>query len=242
MGLPDKPPLKSCLKKKPTNTESNPNNNKTDPSSHFARSSPSGLPTLTKAVLFLSGDDLESVHSYVPTTDSESSGSSGFGDLLADLDALDDEDSDDYDRDEDPLLKGLDSKNFNKKGLDSKGFNQEDVDDEDAPVVRGRWNNVTVDSLAFLKKPLEHTAAHCDLADRLGQGLALLRREKGGQILGVLADQTEPSPEHARAFLRGLAAPFAKSGLGSHDRIRGFFRRQLRHGAPGPGRASPEGQ
>ncbi len=93
----------------------------------------------------------------------------------------------------------------------------------------GALQDVAVDALGFLGKPLQERGRVGDFAGRLGDGLALFGRHDGSQVFLVLHHQLRPLQEDRGAFLAGLGGPGGQGGLGAGDGLFGFLAAQLGH-------------
>ena len=86
--------------------------------------------------------------------------------------------------------------------------------DNDALVALMRRNDIAIDALGFLGKPLDEGGGIGDLALGLRQRLALFGGHQDGQIVLVFHHQVEPFAQDIGTFLGGLLAPRAPGG---HD-------------------------
>ena len=102
---------------------------------------------------------------------------------------------------------------------------------DDAPVVRGRRNDVAVNALGFFREPFDEGRAVGDFAARLGQRLALLVREDACQILLVLHAEVEPAAQQLGTILGAALTPGWQRALGSVDCALHVIGREARHTA-----------
>src|SRR5690606_17934654 len=84
-------------------------------------------------------------------------------------------------------------------------------------VLAGGGDDVPVDALGLLGKPLDIVGAVGDFPRRFAEGLALLGGEDGRQVVLVGHQQVEPGAQNVCPLLGGLVAPGGECGLGGGD-------------------------
>lgn len=78
-------------------------------------------------------------------------------------------------------------------------------------------DGVAVDTGRLLAEPLEEVGGVGDLALGVGDGLAVLPGDEGGEVLGVLHHEVVPAAQQLRALTAGLGAEGLESRGGRGD-------------------------
>lgn len=91
-------------------------------------------------------------------------------------------------------------------------------------------DGVAVNALAFLSEPLYERRAIGDLAPRLSQRFALLRRQDAGQIFLMFHHQFKPTSQDGGPLLCGARGPSFLCALGRRYGATGFRRAHYRNG------------
>ncbi|GII87154.1 hypothetical protein Ssi03_51440 [Sphaerisporangium siamense] len=87
-----------------------------------------------------------------------------------------------------------------------------------------RRGHPAVRAASLLGGPLQHARAAEDLAARLGERLAVLAGEDGGEPVGLGAHPVGGRAQQGRAFLGGHVAPGLECGAGRGERREGVVR------------------
>jgi hypothetical protein len=101
------------------------------------------------------------------------------------------------------------------------------ADDGDALVGLVAGNGLAVDPLGLFGEPLDEGGAVQDLAPGLGQRLALLGGQDGGQVIGIGDHQVVPFPQDIGALLGGARRPVLHRRRPGGNRARGLGPAQI---------------
>ena len=97
----------------------------------------------------------------------------------------------------------------------------------------GAGDGVAVHAFGFFGIPFDVGRAVGNFAARLGQRLALLQCEQGGEFLLRLHHQIKPTAQDLAALFGRECAPGGQGGLGGSHRAFGFRRAHIGHAADG---------
>jgi len=89
-------------------------------------------------------------------------------------------------------------------------------------------DDVAINPLGFLGKPLQIGRRIVDFASGFGEGLALLGGQQYGQILAVLLHQLKPATQESGTLLGRFGPPGREGRFRSLDRPPGFGNAHLR--------------
>lgn len=103
------------------------------------------------------------------------------------------------------------------------------LDREQARIRTLRRNGFAIDAAGFLGEELDIGGADVDLAQCLGERLALLGGEDQRKVLAIGDDQLEPFAQNVGALLGGVLGPGGKGPLGGFDRLGRIVRTKLRN-------------
>lgn len=91
------------------------------------------------------------------------------------------------------------------------------LDGDDAVPWHGGGDGLAIDAGGLLAEPLEKAGGVGDLAAGVGEGLAVLPGDEGGEVGGVLGDEVVPPAQQLGALATGLGAEGGEGGVGGVD-------------------------
>ena len=100
-------------------------------------------------------------------------------------------------------------------------------------VGRGAGDGVAVHALGFFGIPFDVGRTVGNFAARLGQRLALLQREQGGEVFLCFHHQIKPTAQALAALFGRERTPGGQGGLGGSHRAFGFRRAHIGHAVDG---------